>query len=313
MSVARAHTPRTRNVTAARTILVLTAVVALAGIGLEMWTAHGTRSWLPVNAGYRTTFGPGWAGSLNRLAFFTAQSNLFIAVVSLVVAVRPDRPSRLLAFLRLCAMVDISLTGLVYVMVLAGPNLGVPFPWEVIASTTLEHVVAPLLAWAGWFLAPTATTWRSLALCPLVPVAYVAGTLVRGALVDWYPYTFLDVPALGYQTVLANAGLVGLLLPVVAGALVAAQRLVSPRPAALPATPARPVPAPLPAAPVRPASSFPLPALAILRTTAVPALPSGRQPALLDAPHHHVPGAAGPAPTGPVGAPAPPTGAPAVA
>ena len=42
----------------------------------------------------------------------------------------------------------------------------------------------------------------------VVPVAWLAGTLVRGAAIDWYPYPFVDVTDLGYLPVAANVVLI---------------------------------------------------------------------------------------------------------
>ena len=36
----------------------------------------------------------------------------------------------------------------------------------------------------------------------IYPLAYVAYTLAHGAVMNWYPYPFLDVTQLGYLTVL---------------------------------------------------------------------------------------------------------------
>jgi hypothetical protein len=40
------------------------------------------------------------------------------------------------------------------------------------------------------------------------PAGYLAYCLLRGPLVHWYPYPFLNVPKLGYAQVLSNSGLV---------------------------------------------------------------------------------------------------------
>lgn len=215
----------------ASAILLLAAFSALVGTGLDMWTAHKVRSWIPAGAGYSNSFGPGWDGSLNRLSYFTAQSNLLVAVSSLLLVVRPRPRGRALPFLQMVALLDISITCIVYVGVLAGPNIGGDFPAEVVIATTLQHLVTPMLAWAAWLLAgPATASLRGIALAALVPLAYCLLTLVRGALVDWYPYPFLDVPALGYARVLAAVGCVALLVPVVGLVMLACQRLLRPHP-----------------------------------------------------------------------------------
>lgn len=223
--------PRRQLLTVASAILLLAAFSALVGTGLDLWSAHKVRSWIPAGAGYANSFGPGWDGSLNRLSYFTAQSNLLVAASSLLLVVRPRPRGRVLPFLQTVALLDISITCIVYVTVLAGPNIGGAFPTEVIVATILQHLVTPLLAWAAWLLAgPATATLRGLALASLVPLSYCLLTLVRGAVVDWYPYPFLDVPALGYGRVLAAVGCVALLIPVVGLLMLACQRLLRPRP-----------------------------------------------------------------------------------
>jgi hypothetical protein len=46
--------------------------------------------------------------------------------------------------------------------------------------------------------------WRSVWPWLAYPAAYTAASLVRGALIQVYPYPFIDVSALGYQRVLGN-------------------------------------------------------------------------------------------------------------
>lgn len=228
--VAPAPTRVETRATVVRTILTLTLLSALVGVGLEMWTAYHTVSWIPRGAGYAGTFGPGWDGSLNRLAYFTGQSNLLVALAALLLLPRPRTRNPLVQFVLLVALIDITITCVVYVGVLAGPNIGGHFPPEVILSTTLEHLVTPLLAWACWFLVgPTPVTWGRIALAVLVPLAWVVSTMVRGALVDWYPYSFLDVPRLGITEVLTNIAILVPAVPLLGLALMGIERLLGSR------------------------------------------------------------------------------------
>ena len=212
-----------------RFLFALAALSALVGVGLDMWIAYHVSSWVPASAGWSTSFGPGWSGSLNRLAYFTAQANVLVAFISITCAIWPRSTSRGLAGLQICALVAITLTGSVYVGVLAGPNLGVPFPPQVIIATTLEHIVTPLLAWAAWLWAgPARVTWVRVTIASIMPVMYCLFTLVRGAIVDWYPYPFMDIPRLGYGHVALNVAIIACVVSVVGVALWAIQRWLGP-------------------------------------------------------------------------------------
>lgn len=232
-TLASAPTTATRPRTHAavvRLVLLLTLVSALVGVGLEMWTAYHTVSWVPQGAGYAGTFGPGWGGSLNRLAYFTGQSNLVVALAALLLLVQPRTRNVLVQLILLVAVIDITITCVVYLGVLAGPNIGGHFPAEVILSTTLEHLVTPLLAWTCWFLVgPTPVTWRRIALAMLVPLAWIAWTMVRGWRVDWYPYAFLDVPRLGMAEVLTNIAILVPAVPLLGVVLMGIERLLGSR------------------------------------------------------------------------------------
>ena len=48
-------------------------------------------------------------------------------------------------------------------------------------------------------------------LSAIYPLAWLAFTLVRGAVIDWYPYPFVDVVAHGYARVAINCLVVAVL------------------------------------------------------------------------------------------------------
>ncbi len=54
-------------------------------------------------------------------------------------------------------------------------------------------------------------SWRVIRLVLLYPLAYIVFTLVRGRIVHFYPYHFIDVPSLGYGKVAANGFWIALL------------------------------------------------------------------------------------------------------
>lgn len=200
---------------AARTVLLLTACCALAGVAMEIINAWSSPSWIPADAGYTTSFDAGWASGLNRLSYFTTQSNLLLAAICSWMGLRREH-GRTSRTIHLIALVDITLTAAVYLLVLLGPNIGVPFPASVIIASALEHVVTPSLAWVGLFLVPPVhPSRRHLVISLIVPALYCAFTLTRGILVDWYPYPFLDLPGIGPAAVALHTALLALAPPAI--------------------------------------------------------------------------------------------------
>ncbi|WP_258934736.1 Pr6Pr family membrane protein [Nesterenkonia pannonica] len=68
-------------------------------------------------------------------------------------------------------------------------------------NDTVLHVAVPVLVpliWAA--VGPHGTLSARIVLASTaIPVAWLAATLLRGPQLDWYPYTILDVPTLGYS------------------------------------------------------------------------------------------------------------------
>jgi hypothetical protein len=170
-------------------------------------------------------FDGAWARTFNVFCYFTVQSNVLVAVSTGLLALRIDRPQLWFRVVRLTAVVAITVTFLVYQTVLRG--LRELTGLDVYADAAL-HTVSPVLCVAGWlFIGPRGgLNRRVVAMTLIFPLAWGAFTLARGPIVDFYPYPFIDVAALGYVRVLVNVALVGLLFATLAaGAAWADRRL----------------------------------------------------------------------------------------
>jgi hypothetical protein len=91
-----------------------------------------------------------------------------------------------------------------------------------VAIILLHYVVPP--AYVGFwllFVPKGQLKPHHIAAWLIFPVAYVAYSLVRGAVTGWYPYPFLDVAAVGYASVLSTVALMILGFSLVAALLVA--------------------------------------------------------------------------------------------
>lgn len=97
----------------------------------------------------------------------------------------------------------ISITGLVYHAVLR--RLFELESWALVADNVV-HTIVPILAEVVWlFYGPRGLTSRRIAgPAVLFPVAWLIFTLIRGELVGFYPYPFVDVASLGYAKDIVN-------------------------------------------------------------------------------------------------------------
>ena len=135
-------------------------------------------------------------------SFFTVLSNTAAVMMLTMHARRPDRDrGDGFATFRGAVTVYMSVTALVYAVVLA------PSPTDVVMSEpwivwTL-HVIGPVAVALDWVANPPRTRLdtRALAWWMVFPVVYLVYSLVRGPIVDWYPYPFLDPATGGYGAV----------------------------------------------------------------------------------------------------------------
>lgn len=142
---------------------------------------------------------------MNIFAFFTVQSNVIVGATCLMLALRIDRDSTVFKVFRLIGVVAISVTGIVFHVVLSG--LLDLDSWAQVANQFL-HTVVPVLAVVGWLaFGPQGRTSGLVVRWTITfPLLYMVSTAVRGPLAsDWYPYPFANVHDLGFLRVTINA------------------------------------------------------------------------------------------------------------
>ncbi len=144
----------------------------------------------------------------NMFCYFTVQSNVIVGVTCLLLAWNPLRTSAVFAVFRLAGLVDIAITGVVYHVALSDLR---ELAGSALVADQLLHSIVPLLAVIGWVVfGPRGTvSWRVVGLAALIPLAWIVFTLIRGPIVDFYPYPFIDVAQHGYGVVFRNLALVG--------------------------------------------------------------------------------------------------------
>jgi hypothetical protein len=161
---------------------------------------------------------PSFRGADNFFSFFTIQSNIGAATVLVLTAlVRPAERSRSFEAVRAAATFYIAITGLVFALLLSG--LQEQLDTHNAFANAVVHYVIPIAAVVDWLIDPPrhrlsariAVAWLAY------PLAWFTYTLIRGSVVGWYPYPFVDVSEHGYGRVLVNA--VVFLVAFLAGAL----------------------------------------------------------------------------------------------
>jgi len=166
--------------------------------------------------------------AFNTFAFFTIQSNLIVGITTALLALKPSRSGIVFATARLTGVVAITVTGIVYHVALG--NLLDLEGWDQLGNQ-LVHTVVPILAVVGWLMfgPRELTSSRAVRWSLLFPVCWLAFTLIRGAVVNWYPYPFIDVTKIGYGGAILNCVWVSLLLfGLAAGATAVDRRLRRP-------------------------------------------------------------------------------------
>jgi hypothetical protein len=137
---------------------------------------------------------------LNFFSYFTIQSNLIAVAVFIVGATRRNsEPTRGWDLVRGAAVVYITVTLVVFALLLSGTDVDTTNSWV----NAVVHQLMPIAVIADWLLDPPRRqiTFRDSLVWLVYPLAWMAYTLLRGPIAGWYPYPFLDPATGGYGIV----------------------------------------------------------------------------------------------------------------
>lgn len=172
---------------------VVVALVVLAAVTVQFM--HGAQA---------ETFRPA-----NFFSFFTIESNIFGAIVLLLSAFAS---SRKLDYFRGAATLYMTITGVIYVVLLSGADVQTPIPWV----NAVLHYIFPVAMLLDWMIdRPGKRIARKSSLIWLAfPLVYAAYSLIRGHFTGWYPYPFLNIIEHGYvQVALTNVVVAACVVP----------------------------------------------------------------------------------------------------
>ena len=137
---------------------------------------------------------------LHFFSYFTIESNLLAAFVFLWLAARGGAPrSTTTELIRGGAVVYMTVTGVVFSVLLANTNVDTAIPWV----NDVVHELMPIVVVADWLIDPPAMRlsvgqglwWLTY------PAAWLAYTLIKGPITGKYPYPFVNPDNGGYGTV----------------------------------------------------------------------------------------------------------------
>ena len=178
--------------TPARATWTVVALAAAVGLAIDVGLAVTSPNDPPGDTGT----------SLVRLfSYFTVESNILVLATTLPLLRNPGHDGDAWRVLRVMALLGITITALVYWIVLAPTS----HPQSMLSNICL-HYVSPIGTVGGWLLFGPwpRMSLRVLRLALAWPIAWVGYTLLHGAVSGWYPYDFINVGAHGYRTVMVN-------------------------------------------------------------------------------------------------------------
>jgi hypothetical protein len=191
-----------------RTVAAVTTLVVVVGMALQIHATATSTS----TAGFFSSKADRIA---NIFCFFTVLSNLLLAATNAVLVVDPRRRSTLFSGLRLSGVLSMIVTGIVFHIALRGLH---DLHGTAATADLLLHTISPIMAVISWLVVGPrgVVTSRVVAVSVGYPVVWLVATLIRGAIINFYPYPFLDATTHGYARVIINSLIVAVLFLVLA-------------------------------------------------------------------------------------------------
>jgi hypothetical protein len=144
--------------------------------------------------------GKGVLNPVNFFSYFTILSNTLAVVVLLTGAtVWRDRRSLAWDMLRGAAVLYMTVTLIVFALLLSGTDVDTAIPWV----NAVVHQLLPVVMIVDWLIDPPANplTIRQGLAWLIPPLVWIVYTMIRGPIAGWYPYPFLDPANGGYGSV----------------------------------------------------------------------------------------------------------------
>lgn len=159
----------------------------------------------------------------NFFSYFTILSNLLIALCLTFSFFLPQTKTGIFFSgnsVQTAITLYIFIVAVVYNVVLRGIWVVTGLQWIV---DNMLHVLNPILYILYWliFAPKEKLNWKNGLYWTLFPLAYLVYSLIRGSIVNWYPYPFLNVTNIGYTKVFMNVSVMIILFFIVGLLLIA--------------------------------------------------------------------------------------------
>ena len=144
--------------------------------------------------------------------FFTIQTciiNIVVLLMGGIIALTRTADPRWYGVVRVSIVSYAIVVGVIYNVLLAGLDSGDGYVSTFTFPNDIQHIWAPIFIAVEWLLMPGRgrLRWGTLWICALFPLAWVAGSLVRGLVGDgWFPYFFLNPAETGVAGVAMYVG-----------------------------------------------------------------------------------------------------------
>jgi hypothetical protein len=138
----------------------------------------------------------------NFFSYFTVLSNLFVAVVFILESLSV-LPKERLDMMKGAGTLYLLITGFGFTVLLGGNND--EFLWW---TNIILHYISPIVVLLDWICTSAIKISFQKSLLWIAPLLlYVVYTLVRGSIISWYPYGFLNPNEIGYIGVFRYLGI----------------------------------------------------------------------------------------------------------
>lgn len=154
----------------------------------------------------------------NFFSFFTIESNILAIALLILLGVsglRSKTPKEY-AYFRGGATLFMIITGIIYGTLLAGNEVALQttIPWV----NTVLHYIMPIAVLADWLISPPKQRilFRKAIFWLIFPLAYLGYSFIRGSIIDWYPYPFIDPVLNSWNHVLIMSAIIAAVTVVLA-------------------------------------------------------------------------------------------------